>query len=108
LKRGDIVTIAQPGDFGKPRPAVIIQVDRFDTTSTVIVVPLTSAIEGAPILRPDVPPTAGNGLRLPSQAMIDKISAISRAKIGRVVGQMEDEVMTAITRSVALVLGLAD
>ena len=27
MRRGDIVTVAAPGDFGKPRPGVVIQGD---------------------------------------------------------------------------------
>jgi mRNA interferase MazF len=27
LKRGDIVVVAAPGDYGKPRPAVVVQAD---------------------------------------------------------------------------------
>ena len=29
MKRGDVVIVSAPGDFGKPRPAVVIQSDIF-------------------------------------------------------------------------------
>ena len=32
IKRGDIVTCALSGDYGKPRPAVVVQSDLFNKT----------------------------------------------------------------------------
>ena len=29
MKRGDLVTIALQGDYGKPRPALVVQSDLF-------------------------------------------------------------------------------
>jgi mRNA interferase MazF len=72
LRRGDLVTVAVSGDFGKPRPALIIQADAFADHATVIVLLLSSAVVDAPLLRFTVAPDAINGLRVPSQIMIDK------------------------------------
>lgn len=49
--RGDFVTIAMQGDFGKPRPALVIQADQFDAHTTVTVLPVTSTLVAAPLLR---------------------------------------------------------
>ena len=66
MTRGDLVTVAMPGDFGEPRPAVVIQSDRFAETGTVTVLLMSGALVDAPLLRPTVQPTVTNGLRKPS------------------------------------------
>ncbi|WP_240611824.1 type II toxin-antitoxin system PemK/MazF family toxin [Acidiferrobacter sp. SPIII_3] len=76
LRRGDIVTVAAPGDFGKPRPALVVQADAFSGHPTVTVCLLTSALRGAPLFRLDIAPASENGLRVPSQIQIDKLLTI--------------------------------
>lgn len=83
MRRGAIVTVVLNGDLGKLRPAVIIQSELLeDVTSSVAVLPITSTMLPAPLLRVTVLPTPENGLRQPSQIMVDKLSSISRTKIG--------------------------
>ena len=106
MKRGDLVTVALQGEFGKPRPAVIIQTDMSET-ETVVVLLLSSTLIRAPHLRIDVVPTAGNGLREPSQIMIEKVTAVHRRKIGEVFGTLESDTLLAATRSLAVLVGLA-
>lgn len=72
MMRGDFVTIAMQGDFGKPRPALVIQADQFSEHATVTVLPVTSTLIAAPLFRVTVQPSAENGLRKPSQVMVDK------------------------------------
>ena len=72
MMRGDFVTIAMQGDFGKPRPALVIQADQFSEHATVTVLPVTSTLIAAPLFRMTVQPSAENGLRKPSQVMVDK------------------------------------
>jgi Growth inhibitor len=74
LMRGDFVTIAIQGDFGKPRPALVIQADPFNEHATVTVLPVTSTLAVAPLLRVSVEPGPGSGLQKPSQVMVDKDS----------------------------------
>lgn len=107
MRRGDLVTVAMAGDFGKPRPALVIQSDRFDATGTVVVLLLSGELVDAPLLRLEVEPAPGNGLRKRSQIMIDKPMAVWRDKVGPVFGRIEDEAMVAVNRSLALLLGLA-
>lgn len=107
MRRGDLVTVAMPGDFGKPRPALVIQSDRFDRTGTVTVLLLSATLVDAPLIRPTVQPTPRNGLRKPSQVQIDKTMSVKRDKIGAAIGRLDDEDMLAVTRSLALFLGLA-
>ena len=107
MRRGDLVTVAMPGDFGKPRPALVIQSDQFDETATVTVLLLSATLVDAPLLRPTVQPTAGNGLRKPSQVMVDKAMTIRRDKLGPAFGHLDDEALLSVTRSLAVFLGLA-
>ena len=108
MRRGDLVTVALQGDSGKPRPALVIQADRFATTATVIVLPVTGTLLDLPLLRVTLEPSKANGLRQPSQVMIHRPQIVARDKIGGVIGRLDEATMAAIDRLLALVLGLAD
>ena len=107
MKRGDFATIAMAGDFGKPRPVLVIQSDRFMETGTLTVLLVTATLVDAPIVRLMVQPTAKNGLRKSSQIMIDKAMTVRRDKCGPPFGRLEDDMMTSVTRSLAVFLGIA-
>jgi len=107
MKRGDLVTVAIPGDFGKPRPALIIQADAFADHATVTVLLVTSALVDAPLLRLTIKPSAANGLRSASQIMIGKSMTLFRAKLGEIVGRLDDDAMIEVERRLALFLGIA-
>ena len=83
MRRGTIVTVAMPGDDGKPRPAVVIQSERLAATDSLLVCPLTSTQRDAPLYRLAVAPDAENGLRQASDIMVDKITAVRRAQSAR-------------------------
>lgn len=104
--RGHLVTVSLPGDIGKPQPALVIQADQFAETATVTVLPLSGTLVDAPLIRIPVEPSEANGLRKPSQIMVDKPMTIRRDRTGPSFGQLEDEVMLRVTRSLALFLGL--
>ncbi|HWR79405.1 MAG TPA: type II toxin-antitoxin system PemK/MazF family toxin [Pseudomonas sp.] len=72
MNRGDFVSIAMRGDFGEPRPALVIQVDQFDAHATVTVLLVSSTLIDAPLFRVTVQPTKENGLQKMSQFMVDK------------------------------------
>ncbi len=105
--RGDLVTIALSGDYGKPRPALVIQSNLFDAHSSVTVLPVTSELRDAPLFRLTVAPTAANGLRKVSQVMVDKSQSVARAKIGKAIGRLNDEDMVGVNRLLAVFLGIA-
>ena len=107
MRRGDLVTVAMAGDFGKPRPALVIQSDHFEDAATVTVLLVSSTLVDAPLIRVAVAPTANNGLQKPSQIMIDKVMSIRRDKVGPVLGSLEGDTMLSVTRSLAVFLGLA-
>ena len=104
--RGDFVTIAMQGDFGKPRPALVIQADQFNEHATVTVLPVTSSLVAAPLLRVTVQPSAENGLKKPSQVMVDKSMTVKRDKLGQTFGRIDVNVMVEVERCLAVFLGI--
>jgi len=96
-----------PGDFGKPRPALVIQADQFVETGTVTVLLVSGTLVDAPLIRPTVQPTPENGLRKPSQVMVDKAVSVKRDRLGPSFGRLDDEAMLSVTRSLAVFLGVA-
>jgi mRNA interferase MazF len=84
-----------------------IQADWFDALSTVVVLPLTSILQDAPLTRITVAPTQRNGLRVPSQIAIDRPQTVRRPKLGPTIGQLDNEVLLAVNRALAVFLGLA-
>jgi mRNA interferase MazF len=107
VRRGEIVTIVLPGAYGKPRPALIIQSDFFVALGSVTVLPITSDLRAAPLLRIAVDPTDTNGLRKKSQVMIDKTQTVPRDKIGSVIGRLQPDTVVAVDRALATFLGIA-
>jgi len=107
IRRGDFVTVAVPGDFGKPRPALVVQSDLFEGLDSVTVCPLTTHLRNdAGEFRLDVAPSAVNGLYQASQITIDKITSIKVAKIGPVIGSADGTLMLRVNRALAVFLGV--
>lgn len=107
MKRGDIVIVAMSGDYGKMRPAVIIQHDQANLThASLVVCPFSSHLIDAPLFRLTIHPTPGNGLLTPSQIMVDKISAVKRERLRDTIGRLDDETLVQVNRTLALWLGL--
>lgn len=92
LKRGDIIIYVLKGDYGKPRPAVVIQSNLFnDTHASITVCPITTHIIDAPLFRLILPPTKENGLNQSSQIMTDKVMTLQRDKIREKIGVLSHE-----------------
>lgn len=106
MKRGDLVTIAVGGDYGKPRPALIVQADEFEAIPSVTVLRLTSEVHDEPLVRITVQPTPLNGLRVPSQVCVDKAVTVPRARIGPPIGQLDATTLQAVDAALAHFLGL--
>ena len=107
MKRGDLLTVAIRGDYGKPRPALVIQSDLFSAHPSVTLLPITSELRDAPIFRITIKPSDDNGLAKLSQVMVDKTMTVPREKCGDVFGKLEDTEMLAVTRALAVFLGMA-
>jgi mRNA interferase MazF len=108
ITRGDVVLMVVPSDLGRPRPGIIVQADELTADfSTILVCPLSSDIQDKPLLRPLVEAAPDNGLRLRSQIMADKLVALRRDRVRRVIGRIDAETSERLDRALLLVLGLA-
>jgi mRNA interferase MazF len=103
-QRGDLVTVSLPGDYGKPRPALIVQSDLLTDLDSIVLCPITSELRSA-VFRVTVEPNPANGLRALSQVMVDKLSTLPRAKISDPFGHLDSERMKAVERALLLVIG---
>jgi mRNA interferase MazF len=109
MHRGDVVAVAVPGDYGKPRPAVIVQTDAFpDSHASIVVCQMTTRLVDAPDFRVTIDPTKGNGLRATSQVMADKPVTVRRERIGQRIGRVGADDMVRLNAALAFVMGLAD
>jgi mRNA interferase MazF len=109
MKRGDVVTVAVTGDYGKPRPAVIVQTVALPSAhASVVICQMTSERSDAPDFRITIDPTENNGLRVRSQVMADKPVTVRRERIGRHVGHLDDKDILRLNIALAFVMGLAD
>jgi len=106
VTRGDLVTIAVSGDYGKPRPALVIQSDAFDQHPSVTVLPLTSELPPTPLFRVTVAAGDATGLHTTSQIMVDKAIAVPRVKLGSKIGQVDPETMAMVSEALRGFLGL--
>jgi len=108
MRRGEVWTAAGgPGYAGKPRPVVIVQDDRFDATASVTVCGFTTDPSDAPLFRLPIEPNAENGLAVPSRLMVDKITTVTRANLGRCIGRLADAELLRLNRAMVVFLGLA-
>ena len=108
MKRGEIWTVAGGAAYAsKPRPAVIVQDDRFDANDSIVVCPLTTDPTAAPIFRLPIQPSAQSGLRSPCRMMVDKLTAVPRRRVGRPVGSLTSDEIRALNRAIFVFLGLS-
>jgi mRNA interferase MazF len=108
MNRGDLMTVVAAGDYGKPRPAIVIQSNKIADTDTVLTCLMTSLERDTSEYRLAIPPTNITGLRATSYVMGDKIFAIRRDKCGPVFGRLPDELLAELNDMLAMVVGLAD
>jgi len=109
MNRGDLVVVSASGDYGKPRPALVVQSDLFNAThASVVVCLITTDLTDAPLIRLDVDATPENGLKQRSQIMIDKVVALHRERMGARIGRLDADTLVRVNRSLALFLGLGD
>jgi mRNA interferase MazF len=107
LKRGEIWTLAGAGSYaGKPRPAVVLQDDRFDMTDSITVCAFTTDPTDAPLFRLPIEPSEANGLRAPCRLMADKITTVQKARLGSYVGRLADDDIVRLNRAVLVFLGI--
>jgi len=109
VRRGEIWTVAGGAAYaGKPRPAVIVQDDRFDGNDSIIVCPMTTDPTSAPIFRLPIPSNSRTGLRSPCRLMVDKLTAVPRIRLGQLVGRLNGDELKALNGAVFVFLGLSE
>ena len=107
LRRGDIVVAAAPGDYGKPRPAIVVQSDLFnDTHPSIVVCLVTTHLVAAPLFRIAVEPTRETGLRERSQIMVDKITTLRRERLRNTIGRLDRKTLGELDRALIVFFGL--
>jgi mRNA interferase MazF len=108
VKRGEIWTVAGGADYaGKPRPAVIVQDDDFDATPSITICAFTTDPTEAPLFRIRVQPNERNGLRAERSLMVDKLTTVSKQKLGSRIGRLDDEEVVRLNQAILVFLGLA-
>ena len=108
MRRGEIWTISGGTNYaGKARPAVIVQDDSFDGTASITICAFTTDPTEAPLFRIPIEPNERNGLRSPSRLMVDKITTVSKDKVGQRVGRLDDEDLVRLNQAAIVFLGLA-
>jgi mRNA interferase MazF len=108
VRRGDVVIVSLPGDFGKPRPAVVVQSDALIGLDTVIVCPFTTTVTDELTLRPTIEPDQMNGLRARSQAMVDKLMTFRTGRVAEPIGHLSDADLAGLDQRLAFVLGFRE
>jgi len=106
IRRGDVVTAAIAGDYGKPRPVLVIQSDLLKALDSVVICPITSALRDAEF-RVTLEPNPANGLQKLSQVMVDKVLTLPRSKLGQRIGGIDGRRMLAVERALLVVVGIA-
>jgi len=108
VKRGDVVLVVVPSELGRPRPGVVVQAEEFnEELSAVFICPVSSDLQERLPLRPMIEANPSNGLRLRSQIMTDKMVALRREWVRRVIGHIDAETSEKLDRALLVVLGLA-
>src|ERR1700722_18031844 len=105
---GEVWTVSGGGPYaGNTRPAVIVQEDRFDSTNTITLCVFTTDPTEAPLLRTLIEPTDRNGLSSASRLMVDKVTTVPKARLGKRIGKLNDEDVLRLNRALTVFLGLA-
>ncbi|MGN6717259.1 MAG: type II toxin-antitoxin system PemK/MazF family toxin [Candidatus Binatia bacterium] len=108
MKRGEIWTVAGAKDYaGKPRPALILQDDRFDATQSITICVATTDPAEAPLFRVPIAPSERNGLTVLSRLMVDKITTVPKNKLGRRIGHLDVKDIERVNQAILIFLGLA-
>lgn len=86
---------------------MIVQDDRFNATNSITICAFTSDPTDAPLIRLVVEPSEANGLDTVSRLMVDKLTTVPKAKLGRRIGRLADSDIVRLSRALMIFLGLA-
>ncbi len=96
------------GDYGKPRPALIIQSDLLSDTDSILICLITSNLRETLAHRLNLPANDQTGLREPSQIMTDKIMACPRTRCGRKIGRADNATLQTLAQLLMFVTGISE
>ena len=108
MKRGEIWTVAGVVYASKPRPALVIQDDRFDATDSVTVIPMTTTVVDAPLVRIGLAASETTGISQDSHLMVDKVTTVRRSAVQDRLGRVTATQLVETERALMVFLGLAD
>ena len=106
MTRGEVWTVSGAGYAGKPRPAVVVQDDRFDVTESITVCVFTTDETDAPLFRLTITPSPSNGLHNVSRLMVDKLTTVHKSRLGKRIGSLDAADMARLDRAILIFLGL--
>jgi len=108
MERGDIVIIAAPGDYGKPRPAVIVQSNELTDSGigSIVVCLMTSSLKKTPATRVTILPTPANGLQRTTNVMAEKLFTLPSTKITKRIGSLTADEQTELDHALTFALSL--
>ena len=107
MRRGEIWTVAGGKDYaGKPRPAVVLQDDRFDATESITICAITTEPTEAPLFRILIAPSERNGLNALSRLMVDKITTVPKNKLRHRIGHLDAKGVERVNQAILIFLGL--
>ena len=108
MKRGEIWTVSGGNNYaGKPRPAVLVQEDNFEGTSSITLCAFTTDPTDAPLMRLLIAPSEQNGLKAASRLMIDKVTTVPKARLGKRLGRIDDTDQLRVNRALMVFQGMA-
>jgi mRNA interferase MazF len=85
----------------------VVRSDLFDDLNYATVLPITTDLRPGFSMRVDLQPDSENGLRSVSQVMVDWPQTLRYSDMGAAIGHLDAETMRAVTREMAVVLGIA-
>ena len=107
--RGDVVVCVVPGDYGKPRPAVIVQSDYFNAAhETIALCPVSSHLTGLGVFRVPLPASVATGLQKDSEVMVDTLLASRRSRIRQRIGHLSSLQMDLVDAALRTWLDLPE
>ena len=102
-----MVLVSGKGDYGKSRPAVIVQADYLaEHLNSLTVCPMTSDLLKNVSLRVGIEPSLSNGLKIPSEMMVDKMQTFPKTKVFGPIGAINADDMRRLDRALGFFLQL--
>ena len=103
-----MVLVSGKGDYGKARPAIVVQADYLiDGLDSLTVCPLTSDVLNLGFVRVAVEPSAENGLKLPSDMMVDMLQTYPKTRVFGPIGRVTEMDIRRMDAALSFFLQLA-